>query len=867
VSALKDILSWSKTSPQWQRDALRRLLQQGKLSDADITDLTKLCKSAHGLTTVEDNMPAAIPLAEEHLPVDVQANSPVVLATIQNVQNVNIISTKLPLAFGTSGLSVVYGDNATGKSGYARILKLACRARSKPKRILPNVFSNVTAGPSEAVIGFKVGDKDDSYHWKDGHGGSAILASVSVFDSVCALHYVEEANDVAFRPFGLDLLDKLASACGRLKSTFEQERIALTVAAKDFTELHGQTKVGKLLAVLGANTPAGTVETLATLSKEELEQFETLKKQVAQIEADDPIVRAKEFKGRATRLDQLKKQLDQINTAVSDPSIQNLRIGASSVTTTAEAAKLASKEAFKDEPLNGVGSEPWQELWKIARRFSESEAYPEKSFPVTDGDAACVLCHQSLSPEAVKRFNRFENFVKGETQQAADKAKKQFDDLSKTFLDKTQNLAAPDDLLAQLDSTHPDCAAKIRAFLTVATARKKFLQDALATNTWGEAPIASEFPVQEMDAIIADLKLKATEFEQAKVPDKLAGLKSERDELAARSKLNARKKDVLGEIARLKTLNALNQCMGDVDTYSISRTSTELTKAYVTKALCNRFKDELGRLGLNQLQVQLAPAGSERGVMYHRVEFTSKKNVNVADVVSEGEYRCIALAGFLAELATAPIKSALVFDDPVSSLDHLWREAVAHRLVEEAKERQVIVFTHDLVFLLLLVEQCEAANIQPTQTHLLRTSSGTGEAQDGPPWLAAKVKDRVGALKSKVQQAEKLFKEADPTIYEVFACDLYGRLRETWERSVEELLLNDSVRRFRRSIETNRLTKLSDIKPEDIEFVVAAMTKCSKYLRGHDKAVAINEPVPAPAELKADIEHLENWVSGMRKRR
>lgn len=536
---------------------MRRLLQQGKLSDADIIALTKLCKSAHGLTTAEDKAPVAIPLAEEHLPVDVQADSPVVLATIQNVQNVNIISTKLPLAFGTSGLSVVYGDNATGKSGYARNLKVACRARSKLKRILPDIFSSVAADPPEAVIGFKVGDKDDSYHWKDGHGGSAILASVSVFDSECALHYVEEANDVAFRPFGLDLLDKLASACGRIKSTFEQERVALTIAAKDFTEFQGQTKVGKLLAVLSSNTPVATVETLATLSKEELERFETLKKQVAQIEADDPIVRAKEFKGRATRLDQLKKQLDQINAAVSDVSIQNLREGAALVTTTAGAARLASEEAFKNEPLNGVGSETWQELWKVARRFSESKAYPEKSFPVTDGDAACVLCHQSLSPEAAKRFNRFENYVKGETQQAADKAKKQFDDLNKTFLENAQNLVAPDDLLAQLDSTHPDCAAKIRAFLTGAAARKKFVQDALATNAWGEAPIASEFPVQEMEDIIAELKLKATEFEQAKVPDKLAGLKSERDELAARSKLNARKKDVLGEIARLKRLNAL----------------------------------------------------------------------------------------------------------------------------------------------------------------------------------------------------------------------------------------------------------------------------------------------------------------------
>ena len=411
MSALKDILNWSKTSPKWQRDALRRLLLQGKLTDPDFVELTQLCKAAHGLTTAEDSVPEAKSLAEEHLPADVQANSPVVLATIQNIQNVNIISTKQPLAFGASGLSIVYGDNATGKSGYARILKLACRARSKPKRILPNVFSNAATGPSEAIIGFKSGDKDDSYHWKDGLGGSAILASVSVFDSACALHYVEEANDVAFRPFGLDLLDKLASACGRLKKIFDREQVALTVAAKDFTEFHGPTAVGKLLAVLNANTTAAAVEKLATLSNEELKRFETLKKQVAQIEADDPIVRAKEYKGRATRLEQLKKQLDQINTALSDVSIQNLREGASSVTTTAEAAKLASKEAFEDEPLNGIGSETWQELWKVARRFSESEAYPEKPFPVTEGDAACVLCHQSLSPEAAKRFNRFEDFV------------------------------------------------------------------------------------------------------------------------------------------------------------------------------------------------------------------------------------------------------------------------------------------------------------------------------------------------------------------------------------------------------------------------------------------------------------------------
>jgi wobble nucleotide-excising tRNase len=75
--------------------------------------------------------------------------------------------------------------------------------------------------------------------------------------------------------------------------------------------------------------------------------------------------------------------------------------------------------------------------------------------------------------------------------------------------------------------------------------------------------------------------------------------------------------------------------------------------------------------------------------------------------LSEGEKTCVALAAFLTELATAQHASALVFDDPVSSLDHRWRSSVAKRLVDEAKKRQVIVFTHDLVFVNDLLDRME----------------------------------------------------------------------------------------------------------------------------------------------------------------
>ncbi len=872
MSVLREILSWSKSCPPWQRDALRRLLQNRTLSTKDLSELTLICQSAHGLLPGETQAPANHPLSEAHLPPDVQSNQAVVLTTIEAVQHVNAIAGKQPLVFGSAGLTVVYGDNASGKSGYARILKCACRARSRPKRILPDVFSATANDVASATIKFKVGSQDDSHEWQDGETVRSSLALVSVFDSACALHYVEEANDVAFRPFGLDLLDKLASACTHLKRGFDQERASLVAAFKDFTDLRGPTDVGKLIESLSAQTTPAAVEKLANLSSQESEQLDNLKRQVAQIEAEDPAVRARELKGRATRLEAMRTRLKEIQAALSEDGIQVLKAALSLANSTAEAAKLASESAFKDEPspLNGVASETWKVLWEAARRYSETEAYPGTPFPVVSEGARCVLCQQLLThePDAAPRLLRFESFVKAETQKAAQAAKARYAKLRENFEEQTEDLTAPDDLLDQLELTHQICATKIGSFLESADKRRSDVSTALTTNDWSVIRSLNECPTADIEAIVMELNTKSAEFERAKAPEKLAELKAERDQLLARQKLGQRKADVLAEIARQKRMNALAACLRDVDTTATSRKSTELTKSRVTKAICDRFKTELNGLGLAHLRVELVPAGSERGVMYHRVELRGTKMiVSVQDIASEGEQRCIALAGFLAELATATHKSALVFDDPVSSLDHAWRESVALRLIVEAKDRQVIVFTHDLVFLLLLLEQAEKTCVTVAQAHLTCSSEGSGVCNEGPPWLAMPVKSRIGALKAQWQQAEKLHRTEGPVVYEALAKELYGRLRETWERTVEEVLLNGAVLRFRRGIETQRLVKVADITAADIQTIVAAMEKCSTHLRGHDQAPAINQPVPAPAELQADIEQLENWVTQMRKRR
>src|SRR5207245_1073399 len=124
MTVLEDILQWSQDRPDWQRDALRRLVLNVELSDDDIRELSEMCKGAHGLAERRE----AVPLAKDHVPDRGCSSAQVTLVSIFHHRGVNALAEGQTLNFAP-GLTVVYGDNAAGKTGYIRILKSACRAR------------------------------------------------------------------------------------------------------------------------------------------------------------------------------------------------------------------------------------------------------------------------------------------------------------------------------------------------------------------------------------------------------------------------------------------------------------------------------------------------------------------------------------------------------------------------------------------------------------------------------------------------------------------------------------------------------------------------------------------------------------------
>ena len=175
------------------------------------------------------------------------------------------------------------------------------------------------------------------------------------------------------------------------------------------------------------------------------------------------------------------------------------------------------------------------------------------------------------------------------------------------------------------------------------------------------------------------------------------------------------------------------------------------------------------------------------------------------------EQRCLSIAAFFAELSTADDRPGIVFDDPVSSLDYRWREAVARRLVQEARSRQVIVFTHDIVFLLLVKQFAEEFQILQLDRHLRHLSKGAGVCANELPWVALPVRKKIGYLNNEWQSIDKLFRDGHQAAYEKEAKYLYGSLREAWERGLEEVLLGGIVERFRPGVQTQHIGIIADI--------------------------------------------------------
>lgn len=844
---LTELEGWFVARPKWLQDAARRLVQQGELLEQDFTDLLTICLAeALGQNVLFTGLAAGSLAVQD-------TTKPLSVDSISDVKGINALAPTKPLSFGNAPLCIVYGRNGAGKSGYVRLLKHACGAR-RPGELLGNIFASGPQ-PQTANIAYSFDNQQKAAAWS----GQPVdeLRGVDIYDTDCGLVYVNDENEVAFEPWLLRLFTTLTAACENLTRRIER-KIQLRVSSKPpLPPALTATTSGQWYLSLSATTPTAEVDQKSAWVAEDENALNELNRRLAEA---NPGAKAVLLRRQKASVSDLATSLRAMFDGLSAENCGNYLNAKASAKAKRLAADEDAKKVFEKAPLGGVGSETWRLLWEAASAYSTDVAYRSAPFPNVAADARCVLCQRELDAESRERFQSFEDFVKGELQRQATQAIEALQTLENALpqIPDAQALAL---LMDAAGVNGAEDRRGIQDFAAELSKRKETCLTALDTADLHALPVVTVW--QGLDTFAGELEKQAAACDEDAKGINRPQIEAQQGELSARKWLNQQRQAIDCEISRLDQIETLRKAQGLTDTYALSRRKSILADELITTAYMDRFKDELTKLKAGHLLVEIKKTRTEVGRVFHRITLRNAvRDVRTTDVLSEGEFRIVSLAAFLADTEGRGAKTTFVFDDPISSLDQVYEESTAQRLVSLCKHRQVVVFTHRLSLVGSLQKYAEAEKVADELVCL--SSYTTGEIVPLPIECDKTATAVNRLLGERLAFARKALTAGDAA-YEREAKGICRDIRVLIERIVEVDLTGGIIRRYSPEVNTKgKLHYLALVMPEDCKFVDDYMTKYSRY--EHSQPDEAPVALPKPDEIETDLKAIAAFISAVQKR-
>lgn len=855
AGAIDIIRDWAAELQQWEQAALEQIVSGRTVTDDDYKNLLNLFLEEAGLSPKrQDGRPA---LAFPTRLVEA-SNAPASrLERMFNLQDVNALPSGQEVRFG-SHLTLIYGGNSAGKTGYTRPLGCAAFARGD-REVLSNARKQNMQSTPRADIEVSQNGLKTTVTWRKG-SRCPELSGVYVFDGASVSAHLSQSNPLSFSPAGLSLLTRLAEVTDTVRG-----RLRMLIESKSKTHLFsplfpGDSLVSREIAKMGGSTDIGAMEKLAKLSPEE-------EKNVEKLDSDISILKAQNLASRTARLKQERSDLQTLLDRVQETALvlgssaeeEAITLMASLRGRRQEADRVGSDQ-FRFEPFTQVGTDVWREFVTAAKALADSEAQRGTAYP-HKGDH-CLLCRQSLSAEAIDLINRLWAFMSSDAPRSL-KLAEQASSARANVLSRIELGYFGADSAAKriLQAEASDFAEEVEAFLRNCSTRRSELVTFL---TGGAVPQFTPVKIPELSSLSEAISRRAKEIAELEKRDykqQLGALSQALRELQHRQVLRDHWQEIKTWIEDQKWAAGAQKKVGS--THHITAKYNELFKALVTDQYRETFETTLQRLKQG-LRVGIETKG-QKGTTVRQIVLSADAFVQkfpVEKILSDGEKRTVALVDFLTEASLDARSTALVLDDPVSSMDLDSKWAVAELLAELAATRQVIVFTHDLLFLHALKACAKKLNIE-VLSHWIRRE------QDQPGYVYLNNSPTCEGDYKSASKARECYtdaKTAPPAKQDALLQQGFGALRSSYEAFVIYDLFNGAVRRFEEQV---HFDVLKDVRVDDdiVDQVVEKMATLSRYIDAHLHSDSFAAEKPTPDLLFKEIETFEALRKKHRERK
>jgi len=783
----------------------------------------------HGLPVLKLTQPTYKPPSDK-----------IVLVSLSAIEGVTRLAKNQTLNFSPN-LTVIYGENGTGKTSYGRIIKSLGFSYDNNNTVIGNIFGNINTR-KKAVLKYKYNNEDKEFEW-NGQDKQEDLANISVFNENCVKISFSD-RQLLVSPMGFHLFNLVSSELDELMELLNKKIQSLPNKVSWVSKLNPGTEQYLFLSGLSASSSKEYLQKIGNYTeahhKEKEEQEANLSKLnnlFLQGEVNRLALQVRE-------LDLLLNKLQNIESKISIEKFEQIKKLVEDVTALENKKQVSIQEIANAKDVKFFESEAFKQFLLSAEtyiRLLDNEEYP------TAGDV-CIFCQQKLDVSGEELVIAYRKILNDNTQNKIQEIRSQINilisqlsslDVSIIFNQPTFGLDADGNALQP---------AEINDLCIKLSKTKEYINNG-QFESWLVTDIDYKSSIQFLEN-------KRLEIENTLQKNRESLINLEVQENAIKknlASLNDRKviNDSISEIIEIinncKIIDLLESCRNSFNTSSISRKTTQAREELVKHNFTHIFENELKLFRKSNIKIDFdfsTTKGSSK--IFQRINAHQ-----LSDILSEGEQKVIALAAFLTELQLdSNNKSPIIFDDPVNSLDHKIIDEAVKRFIKLSKDRQVIVFTHNILMLNSFLQQSE---LHPNKNCMTFNSVKTNFDETG---IIGEIDD-LHSYNDYIKKLKAVI-NANPQGQDEskLAAEGYGHLRSAIEVTVEEGILKNTVKRYRKGVAFPSLLRIDGQKLDEVKTNLNDIyEKCCVSIDGHSSPSEIHN-TPTISELQMDFNTL-----------
>ncbi len=408
-SARDLLVVWANRQDHWVRAIVgEALLSRRELSPAAVAHVTELFLVEKQLA---DGDTVDVPVLGSQ-DTEPPADQSLSLVSLRECRGVNALAEGQTIEFNPK-MTVLFGENAAGKTGYVRVLKRVASVRSA-EEIIPDIHRATPAPTPQAVLRYTVDGGEQDLPW-EGEAGVPPLTRLSVFDAPAVALHVDDDLTYVYTPPDLALFRYVHGAIDAVRSDLETKRSENEPRQNPFlTAFTRDAVIYPKIEQLGPTSDLADLETLATLSDAERAEIDALKTSVEALASQSIRGSSETVRNRIAVLAALRDLI----VACEQFSSQALSTAVSRLADARTVQASAATAVLGGEVVSSEVRSAWQAFVEAGEEYlrtSDMESYPKP-------DEACVYCKQPLDASALALLQSYREYATGAAAAALEEA-------------------------------------------------------------------------------------------------------------------------------------------------------------------------------------------------------------------------------------------------------------------------------------------------------------------------------------------------------------------------------------------------------------------------------------------------------------